>query len=126
MAYVELLYALRGKLKFGAVKNKAGNYLQGSLETVTAAAEAASTDIPADLRFSLTYTPGKDAYPICGCTWAILYVKQPEGKGQRLADFLHWVTHEGQEYNTDLYYARLPKTLAEKADQRLKAIQIGD
>jgi len=126
IAYVELLYALRGKLKFGAVKNKAGNYLQGSLETVTAAAEGASTDIPADLRFSLTYAPGKDAYPICGCTWAIIYVKQPDGKGQRLVDFLRWVTHEGQEYNTDLYYARLPKFLAESVDQRLKAVKIGD
>jgi phosphate transport system substrate-binding protein len=126
IAYVELLYALRSKLMFGAVKNRAGYFLQGSLETVTAAAEGALTDIPADLRFSLTYAPGKDAYPICGCTWAIIYAKQSEGKGQRTVEFLRWATQEGQEYNTDLYYARLPKSLAERTEQRLKEVKIGE
>jgi phosphate transport system substrate-binding protein len=126
IGYVELLYALQSKIKFGTVKNRAGNYVQGSLESVVAAAEGAPADIPADLRFTLTYTPGKDAYPICGCTWAILRVRQPEGKGQRLVDFLRWVTQEGQEYNTDLFYARLPPSLAERAAQRLKEIQIGE
>jgi phosphate ABC transporter phosphate-binding protein len=125
IAYVELLYALRMKLLFGAVKNKQGNYLQGSLENVTAAAEGLASDIPADLRFSAAYAPGKDAYPICGCTWAILYVRQPEGKGQRLLEFLRWATQEGQDYNTDLFYARLPPGLAEKAQQKLKEVTGG-
>jgi phosphate transport system substrate-binding protein len=124
IAYVELLYALRTKLMFGAVKNKQGNYLQGSLENVTAAAEGLATDIPADLRFSAVYAPGKNAYPICGCTWAILYVRQPEGKGQRLLEFLRWATQEGQEYNTDLFYARLPAGLVERAEQKLKEARI--
>ena len=125
IAYVELLYALRMKLKFGAVKNKQGNYLQGSLDSVTAAADSALSDIPEDLRFSLAYAPGKDAYPICGCTWAILYVKQPEGKGRRLVDFLRWVTQDGQEYNTDLFYARLPARLAETAEKKLREVRVG-
>ncbi len=126
IAYVELLYALRMKLMFGAVKNKQGNYLQGSLENVTAAAEGLTTEIPADLRFSATYAPGNNAYPICGCTWAILYEKQPEGKGQRLLEFLRWVTQDGQEYNTDLFYARLPPGLVERAGKKLKEVRIGE
>ena len=84
------------------------------------------TDIPADLRFSVTYAPGKNAYPICGCTWAILYVRQPEGKGGQLLEFLRWVTQEGQEYNTDLFYARLPAGLMERAVQKLKEVRIGE
>jgi len=40
--------------------------------------------------------------------------------GQRVADFLRWVTHEGQEYNTDLYYARFPQALSDKVEQALK------
>ncbi|MFW1549836.1 hypothetical protein ACEV73_23850, partial [Vibrio parahaemolyticus] len=66
------------------------------------------------------------AYPICGCTWAIIYTKQPEGKGQRLVEFLRWVTQEGQEYNTDLYYARLPAALADRVQQRLKEVKFGE
>jgi len=125
LAYVDLLDALRTKLKFGTVKNKAGNYIQGSLETVTATAEGMMTDIPADLRFSVTSASFKEAYTICGCTWAILRGNQPDGKGQRLVDFLAWAIQEGQEYNTDLYYARLPRALAEKADEKLKEVKIG-
>jgi phosphate transport system substrate-binding protein len=126
IAYVELLYALRSKLVFGAVKNKDGYYLQGSLETVTAAAAGVMADVPADLRLSLTYAPGKDAYPICGCTWAVIYAKQADGKAQRLVEFLRWATQEGQEYNTDLFYARVPKALGERVEQRLKEVKVGD
>jgi len=114
IGYVELLHVLQSKIKFGSVKNKAGNYILASLESVVAAVEGAPADIPPDLRFSLTYTPGKEAYPICGCTWAILFVRQPDGQGQRLVDFLRWVAQAGQEYNTDLFYARLPPLLGSK------------
>jgi phosphate transport system substrate-binding protein len=126
IAYIELLYVLQSKLKFGSVKNKAGSYVQASLETVVAATEGAEADMPPDLRFSLTYTAGKEAYPICGCTWAIIYARQPEGKGQRLVDFLRWVTQDGQEYNTDLYYARLPRPLADLVEQRLMEVKFGE
>lgn len=126
IGYVDLLYALKNKLTFAAVKNKDGNYVLGSLETVTAAAEGALNDLPADLRFSLTNAPGKDAYPIAGCTWALLFAKQNEGRGQRVVDFVKWaIGPDGQEYNTDLYYARLPKGLAQKTEELLKGVTVG-
>jgi hypothetical protein len=40
-------------------------------------------------------------------------------------DFLSWVTHEGQESVTDLYYARLPKCLVEKVEEKLKEVKAG-
>jgi phosphate transport system substrate-binding protein len=126
IAYVELLHALQSKLSYGSVKNKAGNYILASLESVVATAEGAADDMPPDLRLSLTYRPGKDGYPICGCTFAVIYAKQPDGKGQRLVEFLRWVTQEGQEYNTDLYYARVPPSLAERVEKRLKDVKFGD
>src|SRR5262249_39191251 len=125
IGYVELLYALQNKMKFAAVKNREGNYVTGSLEGVTAAAEASLADLPADLRFSLTNAPGKDAYPISASTWAIVYAKQPKDKGKLVVDFLRWATHDGQEYNTDLHYARLPKGLVERVDARLKEVNAG-
>jgi phosphate transport system substrate-binding protein len=125
LAYVELLHALRMKLMFGAVKNKAGSYLQGSLESVNAAAESAVTD-GSDVRLSLTYAAGKNAYPICGCTYAIFYVKQPGEKGRRLRDYLNWIIQDGQEFNTDLFYARLPSRLTETAQRELKKIDIAE
>src|SRR5262249_31510434 len=120
IGYVDLLHALQRKIKHAAVRNKEGRYVQGSLEGVSAAAEG--TEIPADLRFSLTNAEGKDAYPISGTTWAILYAKQGEARGKRLIDFLSYVTHDGQEGVTDLHYARLPKGLVAKIDERLKTV----
>jgi phosphate ABC transporter phosphate-binding protein len=125
IGYVDLIHALRKKVQHARVKNKEGNFVQGSLEGVTAAAEGALTDIPADLRFSLTNAPGRDAYPISGTTWAILSAQQPVDRGQRVVDFLTWVTHDGQDSVTDLYYARLPKGLVEKIQDRVKEIKIG-
>jgi phosphate transport system substrate-binding protein len=125
IGYVDLIHALQKKIKHPKIKNKDGNFVQGSLEGVTAAAEGALTDIPDDLRFSLTNAPGKDAYPISGATWAIVYVKQNGDRGKRVADFLTWATHDGQESVTDLYYARLPKGLVQKVDGKLKEMQVG-
>jgi phosphate transport system substrate-binding protein len=125
IGYVELVFALQKKLKFGAVKNKEGNYVLASLEGVTAAAEAALAEIPDDLRFSLTDAPGKESYPICGTTWAIVHLQQPEDKAKEVVDFLRWVTHDGQEYATDLYYARLPRKLIERVDEKLAIIKPG-
>ena len=125
IGYVELIYALQKRMPLARVKNKEGNFVPASLEGVTAAATGALQEVPADLRFSLTNAPGKDAYPISGATWAIVYLKQGGDRGQRVKDFLTWATHDGQESVTDLYYARLPKELVEKVDAKLKEIKTG-
>jgi phosphate transport system substrate-binding protein len=125
IGYVDLIHALQKKIQHPKIKNKEGNYVQGSLEGVTAAAEGSLTDIPDDLRFTLTNAPGKDAYPISGATWAIVYIQQKGDRGKRVVDFLTWVTHEGQDSVTDFYYARLPKGLVQKLEGKLKAIQVG-
>ena len=99
--------------------------VQGSLQTVTAAGSGALADIPGDLRYSLTNVPGKNAYPISGTVWAVLYVKQPAKKGKAIVDFLRWVTHEGQAYAEELDYARLPGGLVERLDKKLDMVQTG-
>jgi phosphate transport system substrate-binding protein len=124
IGYVDLLHALKNKVTTARMKNKEGAFVQPSLESVTAAAEGALTDVADDLRFSLTNAPGKDAYPISGATWAVVYTKQKGDRGQRIIDFLTWTTHDGQESVTDLYYARLPKGLIQKVEEKLKQIEV--
>ena len=41
IGYVELIYALQNKIPYGAVQNKAGEFVNASLDSVTAAAGAA-------------------------------------------------------------------------------------
>ncbi len=124
IGYVELIYALSNNIRYGAVKNPAGNFIRASLQSVTAAAEGVLTTIPEDLRYSLTDAPGKDSYPISGTNWAVVYVKPPSGKGRLIVDFLSWATHEGQHYAEALHYARLPKGLVERLEKKLEQIQL--
>ena len=124
LGYIELIYALQNNIEFGKVKNKAGSVVTGSLQSVTAAANNSLTNIPEDLRYSITNADGKDSYPISGTTWAVIYVKQPAGKGKQVVDFLRWCTHDGQKYCEALKYATLPKGLVEKIDKKLDSVQV--
>jgi phosphate transport system substrate-binding protein len=132
VGYVELLYALKIKMPYGAVaalrrdkdgKPVNGKFIHADLPSVTAAAKGALTEIPADLRFSLTNAPGGDAYPISGTVWAICYVNQSPDRAQTLTNFLRWITHEGQAKAADLHYARLPAELVERIDKKLGEIK---
>jgi phosphate transport system substrate-binding protein len=126
LAYLPLAYTAKDDLKIGRVKNREGVAVKASGESVTAAADAALTAIPADLRYSLTDAPGKDSYPISGTTWAIVFEKQSPEKGRALVAFLRWATHEGQEHVAELHFARLPAGLVEKADKVLGRLGAGN
>jgi phosphate transport system substrate-binding protein len=125
IGYIELIYALENNIKYGSVQNKEGKYIKASLESVTAAARGALKNIPDDLRYSIVNPPGKDAYPISGTTWAVVYVDQSSSKhGKELVDFLRWITHEGQDQAKELHYARLPTELVKLIDKKLDKIKV--
>ena len=73
LGYIGSEYAFAQKISFVQLKNKAGNYIEPSVESVTAAAQG---EIPADTRVMLTNSSDPKAYPICGFTWIILYKEQ--------------------------------------------------
>jgi phosphate transport system substrate-binding protein len=123
IGYIELIYALQNKIKYGTVQNKEGNFVAAGLDSVTAAANASLTVIPEDLRYSITDAPGKDSYPIAGTSWAVCYTNNPGGKGKDVHDFLHWCTHDGQKFADALHYSRLPPALVERVDKRLELIK---
>jgi phosphate transport system substrate-binding protein len=121
IGYVELIYALKSNISYGKVINKDGNAIKADLKSVTAA--AAGAEIPEDLRYSITNAPGKDAYPIAGTVWALVYANQPADKAKLLSDFLTWVTHDGQKECEKLHYASLPPALVKKIEAKLAKIQ---
>jgi phosphate ABC transporter phosphate-binding protein len=122
IGYLELTYALDSELGWGSIQNKAGNFVHGGMYGVREAA-AAVTDFPDDLRYSLVDQPGKDAYPISGTTWAIVY-KNPPRSAKAIVNFLRWATGPGQNYVTDLNYVALPPSLLERARKQIEAISL--
>jgi phosphate transport system substrate-binding protein len=122
IGYVELIYALQTKINFGSVQNASGNFVKGSLESVTAAA-ASAPKMPADFRISITNAPGKDAYPIASFTWLLIPAQSADpAKGKILSDFLTWMVTDGQKMTSALSYAPLPDNVAQKVKQAIKEV----
>ena len=91
-------------------------------EAVTAA--LATAEIPDDFRFSMTNAPGKDAYPICGATWLLVYQQQKDpAKGKKLVEFLKWSMEKGEEMAKNLNYAPLPESVQQRVVKRIDEIK---
>jgi len=123
IGYVELIYALQNNIAYGSVRNSAGNFVKGSLESVTAAA-ASAPKMPADFRVSITNAPGKDAYPISSFTWLLIPAQSKDpAKGKILADFLNWMVTDGQKMTSALSYAPLPDNVVAKVKEAIKQVK---
>src|SRR5215467_539828 len=110
ISYVELVYALQNKISYGTVQNMAGEFVKGSVQSVTAAAAAAASQMPPDFRVSITNAPGKGVYPISSFTWILLYESpKDKARGKAMVDFMKWALTDGQKYCADLGYAPLPE-----------------
>ena len=122
IGYVELIYALQNKMDFAELKNAAGQVVKPNIESVTAA--LATAEIPDDFRFSMTNAPGKDAYPICGATWLLVY-QQPKdaAKGKKLVEFLKWALSKGEGMAKNLNYAPLPDSVQQRVLKRIDEIK---
>ncbi|MGH7672135.1 MAG: phosphate ABC transporter substrate-binding protein PstS [Gemmatimonadales bacterium] len=128
IGYVELGYALINKMAVGAVRNKAGNWITPSLESVTAAAAGAMDDMGpnTDFRVSITDPPGAQAYPIASFTWLLVRKTYPDAaKARELVKFIWWSLTEGQAKAPTLGYAPLPKAMLPWVQARLKAVSGG-
>jgi phosphate transport system substrate-binding protein len=114
IGYVELIFALQNKIQYGYIKNAAGSWVKASIDGVTEAAASVKT-MPSDFRVSITNAPGKGAYPIASFTWLLIPTQpQDAAKGKVLKDFLGWMLDHGQSEVSALYYAPLPKSVADK------------
>ena len=125
IGYVELIYALQNKIPYGAVQNKSGEFVAATLESVTAAANAAAATMPDDFRVSITNSDAKGAYPLASFTWLLLY-QNPTDKvrGKIMSEFLQWAITDGQKEAPALGYAPLPASVVAKEQAALKKIQL--
>lgn len=120
LGYIELTYALQNKIPYGKVKDAAGEFVEATLASVTAAAAGAAKAMPDDFRVSITNAPGKGAYPISSFTWLLIPEKIADpAKKKIITDFLTWMLKDGQTMTEALSFAPLPK---EVVAQEVKAI----
>ena len=123
IGYVELQYAIAQHLTYGDVKNKNGNFVHPCVATVSLAASVAK--FPPNLRTSLTWEPGENAYPVTGTTYALVYINQTDkNKAVALVRFLNWVLTKGQNLTAQNNYSPLGLSLWKKSVGQLYKIKL--
>jgi phosphate transport system substrate-binding protein len=127
VGYVELSYATTAALPSAKLKNADGQFVAGSTDGVTAAAEAAVGKVPADFRAApIINGAGPSTYPIASYTYILLYRDQKDAdKGKTLVALLYWALGDGQAEETAIGYAPLPKAVQDKAIAALHTITTG-
>jgi len=114
IGYIELAYAKNQNISYAYIKNKAGNFIEPTLETTANAAAGAVPTLPAGdaswSKVSIVDAAGDNSYPIGSFTYFFVYKDQTDqAKGKILAEYLWWAVHDGQKYSSDLLYVPLPK-----------------
>ncbi len=123
IGYIELIYAESNKLPYASIKNAAGNFVVPSIKSVSAA--ALGVTIPADFRVSLTNASGKEAYPISGFTYLLVWKKLSNNdKSKEWVKLLKWAMADGQKAAENLFYAPLPAAVGKRVAAAIDSIQI--
>ena len=123
IGYIELAYATQNNLAWAQLRNKAGTYLEPSLEGAALAAD--QSDLPDNMEVMVTDSPNSQAYPITGFTWLLVYENQKdEAKADTVANLVWWMLHDGQQYALPLEYAPLKGAALQKAENLVKKIKV--
>ena len=123
IGYVELAYAEQNKIPYAQLRNKAGKYIQPSLESAAKAADV--VDLPDNMEVMVTDSGNPEAYPITGFTWLLIYENQTDlAKADAVAQLAWWMIHEGEKFAKPLGYAPLEGAAVKKAENLLKKIKV--
>ncbi|MCL2625721.1 MAG: phosphate ABC transporter substrate-binding protein PstS [Cystobacterineae bacterium] len=126
IGYIELAYAKQSGLAYALVQNAQKQFVEPSLESISAAAENVVAQIPEDLRVSIVDAPGELSYPISSFTYVLVYEEQADAtQGVELAKFLWWAVHDGQKFGAALHYAPLPIQVVTKIEAKLREMHSG-
>jgi phosphate transport system substrate-binding protein len=124
IGYVDLIYALQNRMAVSRIRNRAGAFLEPSLNSLTAAAAAVANHAPQDLRASLVDAPGKDSYPMATYTWLLVpaHFNDP-AKRHAMSEFLSWMLSTGQSDAPALGYGSLPPQVIGLEERQLSQLR---
>jgi phosphate transport system substrate-binding protein len=147
IGYVELTYALTTDMDYASLMNRAGNFVEPTLNSTLAAAEAAiimnststsnSTGSTSTIalpggdqswtHITLLDAPGADSYPIASFSYLLLYKELSTNinsveKARALAEFVNWAITDGQQFASPLHYVPLPESVVQHNQQTLRSL----
>jgi phosphate transport system substrate-binding protein len=146
IGYVELTYALTTDMDYASLMNRAGNFVEPTVNSTLAAVQAAiimnstastngtssaAVGLPGGdqswTHVSLLDAPGADSYPIASFSYLLLYKEMSINinnieKAQALAQFVNWAITDGQQFASPLHYVPLPESVVQHNQQTLRSL----
>ncbi|MDD5296791.1 MAG: phosphate ABC transporter substrate-binding protein PstS [Rhodocyclaceae bacterium] len=122
IGYVDYADALKNKLVFVALKNKAGNFV---LPTQAAMADAAANS---DFKVKgmapdMLDQPGKNTWPIVSATYILAFEHADAAKQKSVVDFFTWSLNNGKKMAEDLGFVALPPAVVKLVEAEMKRIK---
>jgi phosphate transport system substrate-binding protein len=117
IGYVDYAHALRSKLAYGLVQNRAGKFVLPSVKAFESAATTADWASADDFHVVITDAQGDDSYPIAATSFALMY-KTPKVPARTKAalEFFRWALRDGQKLAGDLGFATLPPNVVSQIE----------
>ena len=113
IGYVEFAYVKTTKMNWVNVQNSSGTWVTPSEDAFRAAAASAKWN--ESYYQILTNQPGKDAWPISGATFILVYLKPIDvEKNKQAIAFFDWAFTNGDQSADDLDYVVLPVSVKTK------------
>lgn len=125
IGYVGSEYAFAQKIPYARIQNQRGELVEPTASSISA---AASGDIPADTRTSITNSDAAGAYPIATFTWMLVYKEQHYSdrsieQAMATLDLIQYIlSDEAQRITSEVHYAPLPAKAKELSLKNLKTI----
>ena len=119
IGYVEYAFALENDMTYVALKNKAGNYVEPTIESFQAAAQSADWKNAPGYYVVLTNQPGDGSWPMTGASYIIIYKDQSdETVAANMLKFFDWCYNHGDDTARQLHYVPMPEDVVEQVQEK--------
>jgi phosphate transport system substrate-binding protein len=123
IGYVDIADAMKNKMDFVALKNKAGNFIVPNQDAVADAAAGANFKVKG-MAPDLLDQSHKNAWPITSATYILAYEKGADAAKQKgVVDFFTWSLNNGQKMAEDLGFVPLPANVVKMVEAEMKNIK---
>ncbi|MEW5800768.1 MAG: phosphate ABC transporter substrate-binding protein PstS [bacterium] len=128
IGYVEFAYALENSMSHVLLKNRAGKFVEPTIDTFQAAAANADWEHAPGFYLVLTDQSGESSWPITGASFILLYREQKDAKkAKAMLKFFDWCYQNGVKEAKDLQYVPMPQNVVKLVeDAWSREIKAGD
>lgn len=125
IGYVEYAYTKQNKMSYTLMQNATGNFVAPDDLTFKAAAAGADWKKSAFYEI-LTNQAGKDAWPLTGATFILVYKTQDKPQqGSEVLKFFEWAYLNGDKMAEDMDYVALPDSLVKLVQNAWTGVKDG-